>query len=271
MDLFRNARYSEYLRVIVFWQRAEDEKLPTDIRDLTNVEIIECDYADSQGVNWARNHTQKRWDGEEYTLFLDSHHRFAPGWDSTLVAMHEQLVARGVERPVLSSCLPPYWPKLDPAGRGTRALKLYPYARVGGLLGNPVGYPIPFADRLQEPIKGQFVSLHFLLAPGDFNLDVAIDPDCYFVWDEVAMSLRAFTAGYDIFHPHVVLGWHCYGSYRTKVYSEEHVASDEQRMRSMSRLRRLFMGNLEGKFGLGNRRPLSAYENLLPCKLVAGA
>jgi hypothetical protein len=270
-DMFRNAKYPERLRVVLFWQRAKDETLPTDIRDRRNLEILECDYTESKGVNWARNFTQKRWDGEEYTLFLDSHHRFAPGWDSTLVGLHEQLVADGVERPILSSYLPPYRPRLDPTGRGTRPLKLYPRAGENGLLGNPVGYPIPFVHRLQNPIKGQFASLHFLFASGNFNLDVPMDPESYFSGDEVAVSLRAFTAGYDVFHPHIILGWHCYDHSTRKMHWHDHAASGEQRTRSISLLHRLVLGNLEGEFGLGNRRNVSEFESLLPCKLAAGA
>jgi D-serine dehydratase len=47
-------------------------------------------------------------------------------------------------------------------------------------------------------------------AEGRINRDLPFDPNCYFVGDEVATSVRAFTAGYDVYHPQIVLGWHCY-------------------------------------------------------------
>ena len=43
--------------------------------------IIDIDYKDSQGVCWARNTIQQYYEDEEYTLQLDSHHRFVPNWD----------------------------------------------------------------------------------------------------------------------------------------------------------------------------------------------
>ena len=40
--------------------------------------------------------------------------------------------------------------------------------------------------------------------------ELAIDPSIYFFVDEIAISLRAYTLGYDLFHPHRILGWHLY-------------------------------------------------------------
>ena len=39
--------------------------------------ILDIPYQDSQGVCWARNLTQQLYDGEEYTMQIDSHMRFA--------------------------------------------------------------------------------------------------------------------------------------------------------------------------------------------------
>src|SRR5690349_20509893 len=37
-----------------------------------------------------------------------------------------------------------------------------------------------------------------------------MDPSIYFFVDEIAISLRAYTLGYDLFHPHRILGRHLY-------------------------------------------------------------
>ena len=36
------------------------------------------------------------------------------------------------------------------------------------------------------------------------------DPDIYFSWEETTMAVRAFTHGYDLFHPSTVVTWHEY-------------------------------------------------------------
>ena len=42
-------------------------------------------YSDAKGVCWARNQVQQLYDGEEYTLQIDSHMRFEKDWDDTLI------------------------------------------------------------------------------------------------------------------------------------------------------------------------------------------
>ena len=63
----------------------------------------EVDARESQGVCWARYQIQQLWQGEEYTLQIDSHMRFEPGWDDTLLSMWKDC---GSEKSVLT-CYPP--------------------------------------------------------------------------------------------------------------------------------------------------------------------
>ena len=91
LDLIEKADDPDNLRIGVLWQRAEGDKLPDELRNNPNVEIDEHPYQESRGCNWARAELQKRWRGEPYTLFLDSHHRFIPAWDRQLIAMHTSL------------------------------------------------------------------------------------------------------------------------------------------------------------------------------------
>src|SRR4051794_18529347 len=91
LDLYRKATRPNALRVVVHWQRAPDDDLPRAVRRLSDLEIIETPYSESRGCNWARSIAQARWQGEPYTLVLDSHHRFSAGWDETLLGMHRRL------------------------------------------------------------------------------------------------------------------------------------------------------------------------------------
>lgn len=78
-DLYRKAARPEALRVAVLWQKASNETLPPAVRRLPGLELIEIPFEESRGCNWARIQLQARWRGEPYTMFLDSHHRFASG------------------------------------------------------------------------------------------------------------------------------------------------------------------------------------------------
>src|SRR5579863_4967873 len=76
IDMFRKAKCPERLRVVVAWQFARRETLPKEVCRLKNLEIIAIRSEESRGPNWARRLIQQRYDGESFTLLLDSHHRF---------------------------------------------------------------------------------------------------------------------------------------------------------------------------------------------------
>jgi UDP-N-acetylglucosamine (GlcNAc):hydroxyproline polypeptide GlcNAc-transferase len=268
LDMFDKAAHWDLLRIVVFWQKADGEVLPSKVRRLRNVEIVEVPYEKSRGCNWARNCLQERWQGEPYTLLLDSHHRFAANWDRTTVEIYEGLIEKGVHRPMLTAYLPSYLPEADPYGRKKKPCKIYPLSRQEGMLVRVTSYPIPYWRKLQGPIDADFACLHFLFADGAFNRDIRFDPDLYFVGDEVSISVRAYTHGYDLFHPHVIVGWHCYDRDSRVTHWTDHADWHSQHQRSMRRLHKLFSGKLHGSYGLGKCRTIREYEDRILVGLV---
>jgi hypothetical protein len=271
LDMQDKAARWDQLRIVVLWQKAEGDALPAKVRRLRNVELIEVPHEKSRGCNWARNRLQQRWRGEPYTLLLDSHHRFAANWDCTTLEMYEELIAKGVRRPMLTGYLPSYLPAVDPQRRKKKPYKIYPLSRQDGMLVRLTSYPIPFWRRLQGPIAADFACLHFLFADGAFNRDVRFDPDSYYVGDEVSISVRAYTHGYDLFHPHLILGWHCYDRESRVTHWHDHPYWHLQHQRSMRRLRKLFSGKVGGRYGVGTRRAVSDFERRILLPLVENA
>lgn len=240
-DLYAEAARPGRLRVRVMWQRAEDEVLPDDVRALPGLEVDEVPAATSEGCNWARRRLQEAWEGERYTLLLDSHHRFVARWDDLALEMLEQLRATGTAKPMLTGYLPAYDPRSD-LYRSTRPHRLYPYARDAGVLTRLRSGVIHDYEMLTEPVPADFASLHFLLADGCFNDEVRFDPAVYFFGDEVLTSVRAFAAGYRLFHPHRVIGWHAYDRNSRVTHWADHEGYAERHDRSLTALRRSFAG-----------------------------
>ena len=61
-----------------------------------------------------------------------------------------------------------------------------------------------------------------------FCEEVPHDPDYYFHGEEISIAVRAFTHGYDLFHPHKVVCWHEYTREgRDKHWEDHDVDSDE--------------------------------------------
>jgi hypothetical protein len=271
-DLLRTAARPECLVVGIAWQYGPDESgLDKALRRLGPVNLLAIPAAESRGCNWARAQLQQRWSGEEYTLFLDSHHRFAPGWDDTLVDMQRRLRERGVDRPVLTGYLPPYDPVHDPAGRVQAIYRMDLADRRDGLMFRLTGHAIRDWSRLTRPVPTGFVSLHLLFAEGAFNEVVRMDPEIYFFADEIAVGLRAFTHGYDLFHPHVVLGWHLYDRRTRTTHWADHADGHRRSARSLDRLRALYGGADLGPLGVGGRRTRRAYERQVGRRLLERA
>ncbi len=67
--------------------------------DDARFKVVNVPWKEAKGVCWARNIVQNEYNGETYTLQLDSHHRFAPGWDTLSIDMVKQLQKTGHKKP----------------------------------------------------------------------------------------------------------------------------------------------------------------------------
>ena len=260
-DCFAMAADPDQLRVCVCWQHGPDESLGQFATD-PRLDVIPVPYQDSQGVCWARHQIQRRYGGEAYFLQIDGHHRFAPGWDLTLIDMLEQLRREGVQKPVLTGYVPAFDPGNDPAGRvrevwGTGFDRFEP---AGVVFMKP--FVIPAATR---PVPARFWSAHFSFSDGHFNDDVVVNPEAYFHSEEIVMGVRAWTHGYDLFTPQVTVLWHEYTRRGRICHWDDHNDWTRRHTRAVADYRRLF--GVDGTpretpatYGFGTVRSLHDYE-----------
>ncbi len=237
------------------------------MRDHPQVILIDIPHHESKGACWARNQIQQRYSGEEFTLALDSHHRFAPEWDRRCIEMVSQLQAEGHAKPLLTSYAPPFQPANDPEGRQQYATKM-DFDRF-----SPEGAILFRASALQKgtskPVPARFLSAHFIFTLGEFCTEVPHDPELYFHGEEINLAVRAFTHGYGLFHPHEILCWHEYTREGRQKHWDDHSDWHLDNGRAHVRNRQLFgMDETSGvcdapdfgSYGLGGRRSLRDYE-----------
>ncbi len=86
-------------------------------RDDKRFRILDIPHSESKGACWARNQIQQLYNGEGYTLQIDSHHRFEKGWDTTLIGMIKDLQKDGYPKPLLTGYVSSFDPENDPNGR----------------------------------------------------------------------------------------------------------------------------------------------------------
>jgi hypothetical protein len=259
IDLYARASRPSRLRTVVVWQHDDDETLDRRVRRLPGLEIVDVPASDSEGCNWARRQSQERWSGEPFTLLLDSHHRFVLGWDDLLLRMYAQLRGAEVDKPLLTAYLPAYDPARDPLGRRHEPYRICAHGREEGILTRLIGNPIHGWRALSAPVPAAFLSLHLVFAAGTFNDEIVIDPTVYFSGDEVLMGLRAFTAGYDLYHPHRVVGWHCYDRGTRVPHWDDHPSWRRRHRLSLAMMSDLYRGTAAGPDS-GLPRTLADYE-----------
>ena len=260
-DCLAMASFPDQLRLVVCWQHGRDEVLPEWMRT-AQFDILDVDWRDSQGACWARSAIMERWADEDWFLQIDSHMRFAQGWDSTLL---RQAGLTGSSRPLLSAPAPPFtvggsrW--YDSPLRSEFA-----GFRPNGIPDIRIGFLPPDATH-GAPVRARSVCGHLLFAPGRFAKDVPYDPELYFSWEETTIAVRAFTHGYDLFHPTSVVAWHEYSrDYRARHWDDHTVeqgggaVGDELYQRGLAKVAQFFAKPGVGRFGLGEERTFADYE-----------
>ena len=267
-DLISKAKYPKKLRIGICNQYNENDEFNLDhYRKDKRFRIIDVKDIDSPGVCWARNQVQQLYSGETYTLQIDSHMRFEQDWDKTLIDMIKDLQSKGYPKPLLTGYVSSFDPDNDPQGRVTEPWRMTfdRFIPEGAVFFLPE--VIPNWKDLTEPIPARFYSAHFCFTLGEFSNEVQHDPEYYFHGEEISVGVRAFTHGYDLFHPHQVIIWHEYTRKgRTKQWDvdKEWFKKNDK---SHSRNRRLFSMDGEvfnpiefGKYGFGTERTLEDYE-----------
>ena len=267
-DCIKNAKRPEKLVFSIAWQHSTEDAWDNldEFKDDNRFKIVDINYEDSKGACWARNQLQQNYDGEKYTLQLDSHHRFIENWDEELIKMYKQLVKKGHKKPLLTSYVSSFDPDNDPAARIQQPWKMNfdRFIPEGAIFFLPA--TIDDYQQRDEPIPARFYSAHFAFSTGKFVVEVPHDPEYYFHGEEISIAVRAFTHGYDLFHPHKVIVWHEYTRKGRKKQWDDDKQWVSKNVHCHSRNRKLFEMDGEikdidfGIYDFGKERTLEDYE-----------
>lgn len=174
-----------------------------------NVRLFNVNESESLGPYMARYLGAKFYMGEQYYLQIDSHSEFIPGWDEKLIKM---VVDAPAEKPVIST----YPPDSHMDWKGTIGYRMCNC----GYAKDPIEHHIIRLGtaRIMDheipkvPKYAPFVAAGFFFTVADFLLEVPFDPflPWIFMGEEISMSARLWTSGYDIFAPTVNVLNHYY-------------------------------------------------------------
>jgi len=223
-------------------------------------------YTETNGTCWARNQVQQLYDGETYTMQIDSHMRFEKNWDDEFIMMIKNLQKKGIPKPLLTGYVSSFNPENDPEGRVKDPWRMVfdRFIPEGAVFFLPE--TIPGWQELDTPVPSRFYSAHFAFTLGEFSVEVQHNPEYYFHGEEISIAARAFTWGYDLFHPHKPLIWHEYTRKgRVKQWDDDRQWGSKNHHSHLTN-RKLFgmdgetQEGHDGKYGFGTFRTLRQYE-----------
>jgi hypothetical protein len=267
-DAINNAANPENLVFGIARQYHPEDKFDNldEYKEDKRFRVLDIPYQESKGVCWARNQVQQMYKNEKYTLQIDSHMRFEKNWDIGFIKMIEDLQEKGYKKPLLTGYVSSFDPDNDPAARINEPWRLVfdRFIPEGAVFFLPE--TIPDWQNMTEPVPARFYSAHFCFTLGEFAKEVQHNPEYYFHGEEISIAVRAYTHGYDLFHPHKVLIWHEYTRKgRTKQWDDDPRWVDKNNKSHLTN-RKLFgmdgetQEGHDGPYGFGKERTLKDYE-----------
>lgn len=251
-------------------QRAEIDGL-----DFKNqIKYVYINNIDTFGVSWARNIAFSLLDGEDFLLQIDSHMLFEKDWDLTLINQYNNLKMIS-QKPIITTY--PYDFSFDensnptfnkPSGKSVLVLRPHPDTPL-----EKDSARIRFRAEhkyTDAPVLGCHIAGGFIFTSSDFIEEIPYDPFLYFVGEEQSLSIRAYTRGWDIYHPIWIPLYHQYKNKKIE-YLSQHWNKDANDKRVLSsahltnrtikRVNRLLYGDgmKNSVYGLGSVRTMDDF------------
>lgn len=263
--LFGQAERPDLVYVGVCWQlhpRSDAHCFSRAPRRPAQIRTATLDYRSARGPCFARAACQRLWRGEEFYLQIDSHMRFARGWDSKLKAMLAEAEHKSA-RPILTTYPSGYEPgrplSTDPR---PSVLCAKGFANDGMLriaakrLAKPPSAPVP----------SLFWAAGYAFSRAEVIREVPYDPglENLFFGEEASMAARLWTHGWDFFCPSSNVVFHLWSRKGRPTFRELRAdPAVEAHARAMV-LRMLSSagpaeGETNGKFTLGPARSLRQF------------
>lgn len=236
------------------------------------VKFIEMHFKDAQGAGYARKLAMELYDGEDYFFQVDSHMRFAPGWDTELKNMlawcQEQ---EGTEKIILSQFAAPYQILTNGSEYYLKNDKYF-WSKpswtsvVNTWTGVWAGNREELYDR-RNPNYSHTVLGALLFAPGFIVNEIPYDPRISFMGEELCFAIRAYTRGWHIYAPHKMLAWHFYKREEDpKIWKDKKQGQGSWtniEMKSQQVQRDVLLGIEQGIYGIGDYNKYLEYQKMI--------
>ena len=260
-DLLLKSKNPNNLSIGICWQNNKQEDSwdnLDNLKDKKPFKIVDINYKESRGTCWARSITQSLYDGEDFSLQIDSHTRFEPEWDIQLISMFENIQDN---QAILTAYPSMFNPSKEYKDYDKNFYMCHVYNMKNGAINTrPKGYPIEY---INSPMRASALAAGFIFGKGEIN-NIKYDPEFYFSGEEAALALRLFSHGYNLYHPNKKLLYHYYIRKNEKKHWGDHKDWHFLSKRAGQKLNCLLGRNNEyilNEYGLGQKRNLEDWKN----------
>ena len=258
-DIFSQATNPERVTVGVCQQNDSGHPAENCLADSEwqkNVKTISFPQSAAKGPTWARYWAATLLTDEDYYFCIDSHTHFEKDWDEELIRQHTAAIARsraagGSEKVVLST-----YPRSHDHPQQTQVPALCKSKW------NEDGVPV--LESKYQPPDGRrvpFIAGGMMFAPAQMVRDVPYDAALPYLFqsEELLLSARLFTSGYDVYTPTSnVISHHYSRPDAPKFWSEKTIDqayASRQRAQSVEKVKYIL--------GLTSQPPAFMHDNKL--------
>lgn len=274
MDALAKARHPEQLVFAVVDQTPVNRKAQLrQICGQSQLRYVHVSPIETRGVCWARSLVFSMYQGESFVLQIDSHMLFEKDWDEQLISQWLALKPLSA-KPIVSTY--PYGfefeddkpvVKITVSPKTTLVLRPHPETDL-----TETNATLRFrAEHVftRKPVPGCHIAGGFIFTSGQFAEEVPYDPRLYFHGEEQSLAARAYTHGWDIFHPPHIPLFHLYKMPNISHHTHHwHPEWEKQRDFKFTELKALANQRLMdllferrdlGRYGLGSVRTLADF------------
>jgi len=260
-DLIAKAKHPDRINIGIVWQGIEpnDDRLIYFEQFLPQITAERWDAVTSKGACGARAKAQQLYKGEDYALQIDSHMRFEEGWDETLISMLSECDS---DKPLLTTYPPDYKPPNNLTKTRLPRVRPKKFSPQGILLFTSSS--IPVGEAPDSPIKGIVCAAGFIFGKAEYMQEVPYDPNLYFFGEEISMTVRLWTNGWDFYHPNKLVIYHLWSRDGRQTHSSDHKDWSVTDKTAKQRVRSMLGVDAEEvdiqNYGLGTARSLEEYQ-----------
>lgn len=213
-SIFDYAKYPERIFVGICQQNKENdpECIDPNFKYYKNVRIMRLDYQEAYGPTFARYLCSTLYQNETFFLQIDSHTLFVKDWDVKCIQMIESLEKSPsiLNKKVLLSHYPPQMKYHSDEKQYSMVTHMVEcFFNESGMIsfkGAKWKRPGPL------PRRNAFIAAGFIFCRGQWLKDVPFDPHLknLFVGEEILLSARSYTSGWDVYTPNQNVVFHAY-------------------------------------------------------------